>query len=209
MWRSFGLFDANRSDCNLEKVIIPENTLFYVNQAYLTVLKNKKTYYCDYYILGQVVEASNSPDSIGTYVQKDREARLVRSRYSSETGSFLGLYENVGFIIVRGDSDKVSFNYGFDKQTSKVFCSHYKRRISSSFSEIIYDRHWSMLESGELESDTSHLYFFIPSVTDHSEEINHYMKNVCVTPIDIKQEQFNAWSENTELNPSHLDVSGI
>ena len=42
MWRSFGLFDANRSDCNLEKVIIPENTLFYVNQAYLTVLKNKR-----------------------------------------------------------------------------------------------------------------------------------------------------------------------
>lgn len=63
MWRSFGLFDANRSDCNLEKVIIPENTLFYVNQAYLTVLKNKKTYYCDYYILGQVVEASNPADN--------------------------------------------------------------------------------------------------------------------------------------------------
>ena len=35
-------FDARKSDYLMEKVNFPENILFYLNQSYLTVKKNKK-----------------------------------------------------------------------------------------------------------------------------------------------------------------------
>ena len=54
----FWFFYGNRSDYNLEKVNIPEYTVFCVNQAYLTVQKNKNIYYSDFHTLSQVEEAS-------------------------------------------------------------------------------------------------------------------------------------------------------
>ena len=52
VWKNFGYFDARKSDYSMEKVNFPENTVFYLNQSYLTVKKNKKIFYCDYFILG-------------------------------------------------------------------------------------------------------------------------------------------------------------
>ena len=47
----FWFFYANRSNYNLKKVNTPENTVFYINQSYLTVLKSKKIYYCNFHVL--------------------------------------------------------------------------------------------------------------------------------------------------------------
>ena len=41
VWKSFGFFDARKSDYSMEKVSFPENTLCYLNQSYLTVKKQK------------------------------------------------------------------------------------------------------------------------------------------------------------------------
>ena len=58
VWKSFGYFDTRKSDYSMEKINFPENTLLYINQAFLTVKKKKKIYYCNYYVLDQIVEAS-------------------------------------------------------------------------------------------------------------------------------------------------------
>ena len=50
----------------MEKVNFPENTLLYINQAFLTVKKNKKSFYCDYYVLIQIVQASNTLQDISS-----------------------------------------------------------------------------------------------------------------------------------------------
>ena len=34
----------------------PENSMFYVNQGYLTIQKHKKMYYADYFLIGQIVK---------------------------------------------------------------------------------------------------------------------------------------------------------
>ena len=65
------------------------------------------------------------------------------------TGEILGLYETNGFISVRGDSDELFFNYGFDKEKSKTLYSHYKRRMPNLFAETMFNRHRQMVESGE------------------------------------------------------------
>ena len=47
-----------------------------------------------------------------------------------------------------------------------------------------------MVESGELESEYSKKFFFLPSITNRAEEINKYMNNVSFSLIDITQEDF-------------------
>lgn len=39
VWRQNGFFDSRKSDYGIEKVNYPENTMLYLNQAYLTVKK--------------------------------------------------------------------------------------------------------------------------------------------------------------------------
>ena len=46
--------------------------------------------------------------------------------------------------------------------------------IPSSFSGAIFNCHRSMIENGEAENDYSNIYYFLPSITDQSEEINKY-----------------------------------
>ena len=36
------VFDAKKSDCSIEKVNLQENTLIYLNEAYLIVKKDEK-----------------------------------------------------------------------------------------------------------------------------------------------------------------------
>ena len=113
VWTSFGYFDARKSDCSMVKVNFPDNMLLYINQAFLIVKKNKN---CDYYVLGHIVETSDTPQDISSYTLKENKVKMVRPRYDSETGEFKGLYKTVGFLIVRGSPEELFFNYGFDKE---------------------------------------------------------------------------------------------
>ena len=62
---------------------------------------------------------------------KENEVRMVRSKYNPETSEFLRLYETVGFVVARGSPEEVFFNYGYDKEKSKVLYFHYRRRIKT------------------------------------------------------------------------------
>ena len=188
----------------MKKVNFPENALFYLNQSYLTVKKNKKIYYCDFFIVGQIVEASNPPEDMSTYVLKESEVKMVRPKYNPETGEFLGLYETVGFMVVRGSPEEVFFNYGYHKEKSRVLHAHYRRRIPNSFSGTVFNRHRVMIESGEADAEFSNIYFFLPFITDRNEEINKYL-NVSISPTDVSQEHLNNWA-GVEFNPSKLDL---
>ena len=64
-----------------------------------------------------------------------------------------------------------------------------------------------MIETGKFDSEISNIYFFIPSITDRSEDINKYLKNVSISPIDITQKQFND-RPGCDFNPAKLDLFG-
>ena len=65
-----------------------------------------------------------------------------------------------------------------------------------------------MIESGEVEGNSSKIYFFLPAITDRSEEINLYLNNVSIFPIDVSQEQLDTWS-GTKFHPSKFDLFGL
>ena len=130
------------------------------------------------------------------------------SRYDLETGEFGGLYETVGFFVVRGSLEEVLLNYGFDKEKSKVLYSHYRRKIAKSFSGTTFNHHRTMVESGKVEGEMSNNFFFLPSIIDRSEEINRYLNNISISSIDITQQQLNVWAE-TPFHPKKPDNYGI
>ena len=160
-------------------------------------------FYADYVILGQVIEALNSPENISNYVCKERETKLVRRKYDPSTGDFLGLYKTVGSLIVRRDEEEHLLNYGYNNNKSKLLYSFYKSRIPNSFGGTMFSRHRIMFESGELNRTFSKIYFSFPSTTDRSEEINKYMNCVNIHPLDFDEKEF-----GDDFNPSRLDFVG-
>ena len=62
-----------------------------------------------------------------------------------------------------------------------------------------------MIESGEVEGDFSNIYFFLPALI--SEEINQYLNNVSLSPVEITQSHLNNWADTT-FDPTNLDLFG-
>ena len=98
---------------------------------------------------------------------------------------FLGLYQTIRFMVARGSPDAVLFNYGYDKDQSKVLYSQYRRRIPNSFSRTILSLHRAMIETGEIHSEFSNINFFLPSITDRIEDVNQCFKNVSISPLTL------------------------
>ena len=150
---------------------MPENTIYDLNQGYQPWKDNKKIFYGDYFILGQVNECLNPSENLESYEFKDREVSLYHPCYGTITGQFKGLYETLGYIMVCGDLDEHCTDYGFCKQNSKFLYAHHKKRIPSSFSGTFFNRNRSLCESGALNTNFSEVFFFLPLITNRIEEI--------------------------------------
>ena len=133
---------------------------------------------------------------------------MIRLPYDPKTGEFKGLYETIGYLVVKGSPEEVFFNYRFNCEKSKVLYLHYRRRIPNSFTRTIFNRHRTMIESGVVDGDFSNIYFFLPVITNRLEEISQYLINVSFSPVDINQGQLDTWS-GIKFDPSKLDLFGL
>ena len=120
-------------------------------------------YYAGCFILGQVIKAANVSQDIDLYQCVENEVKMSRPKYDISNGQFLGLYETVRLVVVRGDDDEVFFNYVFDKDKSKVLYSYQKRR-NKILSGTMFKSHKDQIESDELKSGYSDLFFFLQRV---------------------------------------------
>ena len=119
----------------------------------------------------QITEAIDPLNGIKNYKLKDREVKYIPPKYNPETGEFLGIYETIGFLVVRGDPFEVFLNYGYDQK----FCIQpLAKKILSCFCGTMFNRHKQLVESGRMNLEMSQLFFYLPSITDRSEEINQY-----------------------------------
>ena len=134
--------------------------------------------------------------------------KMVRPCYDPETSEFKRLYETIGYLLVRGSPEEVVFNHGYDEEKSKVLYLYYRRRILNSFSGTIFNMHCIQIESGEIDGDSSRIFFPLLAITDSSEEINQYLNNVSISLINISQEQLNTWV-GTSFDLSKLDLFSL
>ena len=159
----FGLktvfFSDQQADFNMSKKNFPENTLVY-EPRYLSTIKSDLAIYTNFFILGQVILALNSPKGIDSYQRKQNETKIIVLLYNVSTG-FLGLDLQLGYIVLRGDSDEIFFSYEFNAETSKVlFCSS-KDRIPNAFTCTVLKKHYKMIVDERLQRKCQ--TFFLPS----------------------------------------------
>ena len=146
----------------------------------------------------------NPPEDFENYELGEKEVKMFHPRYDASTGKFQSLSETLGYIMVCGDTDEHFLDYGLSKQNSKVLHSVHKKRMPSSFSGTFFNRDGMQYKSESLQTNHSHIYFFLPSTTDRIEEINRHMGSVNLLPIDISEDSFEV-EGSIQFDPSKLD----
>ena len=210
IWKKNGFFKDVTAQLNLEKVNIPENCLFYVNQGFMSTVKSGEiAMYFHNFIIGQLIIAANQPKDIETYICSKNEVKLLSCVYDIQTGHFKGIREQVAFIVLRGDADETFLSYGFDKIKSKLLYSFSKQQIPNAFVSVAFKNHFEEIMNGNRsESSSFSLFYFLPSVSDRKEEINQHKNNVSLSPIDITTDFIESFSvEKVSFKPDLLSSS--
>ena len=94
MWPENGFFDDRRNDLTIPKANFPENTLCYVNQGTVMLVKvGEKASYLEFVVIGLVMPVANADPSINleTHFFKDNEVDLYVPVYDKMTGLYGGL----------------------------------------------------------------------------------------------------------------------
>ena len=134
VWKENSFFKDIKPELNLEKVNMPENTLYYVNQGFLSTVKNGEiAMYVQNFILGQFIIAANQPKDIKEHKCAENEVKLLSCVYDLESGEFKGVRLMLAYIVLRGDEDEVFFSYGYNKIKSKVLYCYSKQQIPDTF----------------------------------------------------------------------------
>ena len=209
IWKQDGFFKDVRAELNLEKVNIPENALFYINQGFLSTVKSGEiAMYLHNFVIGQLIVAANQPKDIANYTCLKNEVKLLSCVYDTESGNFKGIREQLAFIVLRGDSDETFLSYGFDKMKSKLLYSFSKQQIPDAFVSVAFKKHFDEIMNEKRDDSSSSLFYFLPSVSDRKEEINQHKNNVSLFPIDITLDFIESFSaEKVSFRPDLLNTS--
>ena len=92
VWKENGFFKKIKPEMNIEKANVPENTLLYINQGFISTVKSGElVMYVHNFIIGQLIIAANQPKDINEYACNDNEVKLLSCVYDLENGTFKGL----------------------------------------------------------------------------------------------------------------------
>ena len=186
VWKENGFFKDIRPELNLEKVNMPENTLYYVNQAFISTVKNGElAMYVLNFILGQLIFAANQPKKIDEHKCEPNEVKLLSCVYDLESGDFKVVRLMLAYIVLRGDEDEIFFSYGYNKSKSKILYSYSKQQIPDAFISTSFKKHFSEIMNEKRDENSSSLFYYLPSITDRKETINQWKNNPSLVPIDL------------------------
>ena len=84
------IWDFQQQPCPFpfEKANIPEMSILYLNQTYMSYKDEKRIYYCDFFILGQILPVLNSPENLTSYEFKSNMTKIIRPKYDVDSGLF-------------------------------------------------------------------------------------------------------------------------
>ena len=201
VWRENGFFKEIKPEMNIEKVNIPENTLLYINQGFLSTVKSGElAMYVHNFIIGQLIIAANQPENINEYQCADNEVKLLSCVYDIESGKFKGLRLMLAYIVLRGDNDEVFFSYGYNKTKSTVLYSYSKQQIPDTFITTSFKKHFQEVINEKKGESYSEMFYYLPSISDRKEGINQYKSNVSLVPTDVTLEFINSFSSEKQYN---------
>ena len=201
VWKENGFFKEIKPEMNIEKANIPENTLLYINQGFISTVKSGElAMYVHNFIIGQLIVAANQPENIETYSCNDNEVKLLSCVYDLESGKFKGLRLMLAYIVLRGDNDEVFFSYGYSKTKSTVLYSYAKQQIPDTFIATSFKKHFQEVVNEKKDEGYSEMFYYLPSISDRKKEINQYKSNVSLVPTDVTLEFINSFSSEKQYN---------
>ena len=201
VWKNNGFFKDVRPELNLGKVNMPENTLFYINQGFLSTVKNGEiAMYVQNFILGQIIIAANQPKDIDEYVCLDNEVKLLSCVYDIESGDFKGVTLMLAYIVLRGDGEEVFLSYGYNKAKSKILYSYSKQQIPHAFVSTSFNKHYVEIMNEKKNEDFSKLFYYLPSISDRKEAINQWKDNPSLNPFDLTYDFIQSFSPSEEIS---------
>ena len=134
VWKENGFFGDMKPDLKLEKRNVPENSLLYINQAYLSTVKfGELALYNHNFFIRQLIPAANQTEDVVTYKCLPNEVKLLTCIYDVTNGEFKGVRESLAYMALRGDSEEVFLSYGYDAAKAKVLYTILRKRFLTFF----------------------------------------------------------------------------
>ena len=134
--------------------------------------------------------------------------------YDQATGEFLGLDKQLACINLRGDNMECFFSYRYNDKKPKVLYSADKDIIPNAIISFCFKKHFDEIMNNTVRNFLV-LFFFLLSITNWKEKINHHRDNVNLNLIDSSLDYLSSFSPNKEvgfqpdlLNSANAEVSG-
>ena len=100
----------------IPKANFPENTLCYVNQGSVSLVKGGgQAIYLEFVVCGQLMPVANPDPTINleTYILRENEALLYVPVYNKATSLYGGLKKMLAHITLLGDEGERFYSYGY------------------------------------------------------------------------------------------------
>ena len=189
VWLESGFFDDRRGDSTIPKANFPENTLCYVNQGTVSLVKGgEKAIYLEFVVIGQVMLVANADPSFNleTHVFKDNEILLYVPVYNKATELYGGLKKKLGQNTLRGDGQERFLSYGYSKEKSTLLYYCVKQPLPNIFHCTAFKKHHSFLvDENQKKVKFSKMFLYLRSTLDRKENFLKYKDHVHLHPVDI------------------------
>ena len=161
VWQESGFFDDHRSDLTIPKANFPENTLMYVNQGSVSLVKGGgQAIYLEFVVIGQLMPVANPDPSINleTHVFQDNEALFYVPIYNKATGLYGGLTKKLAHNTIRGDANEKFFSHGYSKEKSTLLFCTMKHPLPNIFHCTAFKKHGFLLDENQKKAKYSTIF---------------------------------------------------
>ena len=209
VWLESVFFGDQRAELTILKANFPENTLCYINQDSVSLVKGgEKALYLDFVVLGQLIPTANVDPEIDldTHVFKENEVIMYCPVCNKSAGIYGGLTRKLGYITLRGDDKERFYSYGYNKEKSSLLYCPMKTPLPNIFNCTAFKKHLPfLLDENQIKTKFSNMFLYLPSTLDRKDDFLKWKDHVHLHPIDLNFDDLPEITGNKEMNPSLLN----
>ena len=202
IWLESDYFGDQWSNLTILKANVPENTLVYVNQGSVSLVKGGgQAIYLEFVVCGQLMPIANPDPTINleTHVFKENQALLYEPIYNKTTGLYGDLTKKLAYITLR------FYNYGYFKEKS-TFSMKSIAVWRNIFHYTAFKKHHGfILDENQKQAKFSNMFLYLPSILDRKEDFLQWKDHVHLHPVDVSYEELKAINNGGDMNPALLD----
>ena len=162
IWLESRLFGDQRSDLTILKANFPENTLAYLNQGSVSLVKGGgEAIYLEFVVCGQLMPIPNPNPTINleTHVFEENQALLYAPIYNKATGLYGGLTKKLAHITLQGDERERFYSYGYSKEKSTLLYCSMKQPFPNIFYCTAFKKHHGfILDENQKQAKFSNMF---------------------------------------------------